>query len=277
MSCLPGATAFRTRPRHPLRGDSPERERSMRKVTRTIVLCMAALLAIAGATRTASAVTITWLDMSPTPSGSTVPSGSVFFVPGIGNVTLTYSMPAVMTTTRLTGGVLQAGNLVSGTYTWTNYEAFTTYFTAGPDPLVPELWSVTYTFPLSLPANVVYVGASGMGQTTSFGGGATVVTVNQNGSFLGDWTGGGGPWGPTLFTPGAGTFAMQNSLNGAGGLDPWWNTPLGVVKITDAVGSITIYGSQIRGDGIGFNIGFDIPLATPASSSSWGRLKNLYR
>jgi hypothetical protein len=181
-----------------------------------------------------------------------------------------------MTTTRLTGGVLQAGNLLSGAYTWTNYEAFTTYFTLGPDPLVPELWWVTYTFPSTLAGGSVYVGADGLGQTTSYGGGATVVTVNQNGSFLGDWTGGGGPWGPTQFTPGTGTFSMQNSLNGSGGLDPWWNTPLGVVKITDPVSSVTIYGSQIRGDGIGFNIGFNAGLASPAKSSSWGSLKRLY-
>ena len=147
------------------------------------------------------------------------------------------------------------------------------FFTVGPDPIVPLTWTVTYTFPGTLPAGTVYVGADGMGQTTSFGGGATVVTVNQNGTFLGDWTGGGGPWGPTQFTPG---FSMQNSLNGAGGLDPWWNTPLGVVKVTDAVSSITINGSQIRGDGIGFNIGFDVQ-ATPTIAPSWGRLKNLYR
>ena len=57
--------------------------------------------------------------------GSTVPSGSVFFVPGIGNVTLTYCA-TVMTTTRLTGGSADERH-----YTWTNYEAFTTYFTAG--------------------------------------------------------------------------------------------------------------------------------------------------
>ena len=102
---------------------------------------------------------------------------------------------------------------------------------------------------------MVYVGASGMGRRRALG--ATVVTVNQNGTFLGDWSGGGN-YGPTQLTGGAGVFQMQNSLTGPGGQDPWWNTPLGVVRIDDAISSLTVNFSQIRGDGIGFNIGFDI-------------------
>ena len=47
---------------------------------------------------------------------------------------------------------------------------------------------------------------------------------------------------------------MQNSLTGLGGQDPWWNTPLGVVRIDDPISSLTINFSQIRGDGIGVNI-----------------------
>jgi hypothetical protein len=226
---------------------------------------------------TASAVTIDWLNMPPTPFGSSVPSGSVFFVPGIGNVTVTYSIPSTFTDSRLGGGVLQSGNLLSGAYSWTNYESFANILNTGPDPLVPVQWTITYTFPSTLPVGSVFVGVAGLGATTSFGGGATTATVNQNGAFLGDWTGGGGPWGPTLFTPGTGVFQMMNSLTAPGGQDPNWNTPLGVVLITDPVSSVTVIFSAIRGDGVGVNIGFDKSHLTPAKAANWGRLKALYK
>jgi hypothetical protein len=258
-------------------GQDPESEYFMRRMTRTSVLFMTALAFIIGAARTTSATNITWLDMSPTAYGSAVPNNSIYNVPSIGNVTLSFSMSAVMTESRLAGGVLQAGNLLSGTYTWGNYESFATIFTVGPDSLVPELWTITYTFPGTLPAGSVYLGICGLGQTTSYGGGASVVTVNQNGTFLGDWSGAGGPWGPTQFTGGVGTFSMMNSLTGPGGQDPWWNTPLGVVKIGDAIGSITLNVSQIRGDGIGVNVGFDTEIATSTRSATWGAVKGLYR
>ena len=99
---------------------------------------------------------------------------------------------------------------------------------------------------------------------THASGGASVYTVNQNGTFLGDWTD-GGPWGPTQFTGGAGTFSVQNSVNGASGSNPWWNTPLGVVRIDDAVSSLTVNCSQIRGDGISAPLGARRPPRLTAS------------
>jgi hypothetical protein len=154
---------------------------------------------------------------------------------------------------------------------------FAAIFTVGPDPLVPEVYTITYTLPGIFPAGSVYLGFAGFGSTTSFGGGASTGLVLQNGTFLGDWSGGCGPWGPTQFTGAAGTFQMQNSLTGAGGLDPWWNTPLGVVRIDDNVSSVTATMSQLRGDGVGLNIGFDVQHPTPTSGNSWGRLKTMYR
>lgn len=245
----------------------------MRLVTRTGSSLASALLLVAAIATTASAATvISWLDMSPTAFGSTVPNGQVINVPGIGNVTITYSIPANVTHVRQAGAGFTAGNI--GTTSWTNYESFSTIFTDGPDPLVPVTWSVTYTFPGTLPAGKVYFGAIGLGQTTSFGGGASIYTINQNGTFLGDYTD-GGPWGPTQYTGGAGTFSMQNSQNGAGGANPWWNTPLGVVRIDDAISSLTVNCSQIRGDGIAENIGFVVD-PTPTHNTSWGRVKKLY-
>jgi hypothetical protein len=241
-----------------------------------ILLAAVVVSAFAGI-GTASAVNIDWLNMPPTPFGSTVPSGSVFNVAGVGNVTVTYSIPATVTTSRLAGGVLQAGNLMSGAYTWSNFETFAGILNSGPDPLVPVLWTITYTFQTTLPAGVVYVGVDGLGATTSFGGGASTARVNQNGTFLGDWSGGGGPWGPTQYTWGAGFFQMQNSLTAPGGQDPNWNTPLGVVQINDAVSSVTVIFNSLRGDGVGANIGFDAKGLTPAKAASWGHLKASYR
>jgi hypothetical protein len=246
----------------------------MRLVTRAVVGIGSVLLAVATIASSASAATvISWLDMSPTTYGSPVPNSTVINVPGIGNVTITYSIPANVTHVRQAGGAFVAGSI--GATSWSNYEDYSTIFTDGPDPLVPVTWSITYTFPTTLAAGTVYFGSIGLGQTSSFGGGASVYTVNQNGTFLGDWTD-GGPWGPTQYTGGAGTFSVQNSLTGSGGLNPWWNTPLGVVRIDDAVSSLTVNCSQIRGDGIAENIGFVVE-PTPTHSTSWGRLKSLYR
>jgi hypothetical protein len=244
----------------------------MRMVSRSLVKFGMLLAGIVACTSAASAATtVTWLDMSSVATyGSPMPNASVINVPGIGNVTVTYSIPANVTHVRQAGGGFLAGSV--GTTSWTNYEAYSTIFTDGPDPLVPVLWSITYTFPGLLPGRTVYFGSIGLGQTSSFGGGASVFSVSQNATFLGDYTD-GGPWGPTQYTSG---FSVQNSLIGAGGANPWWNTPLGVVRIDDSISSVTVNCSQIRGDGIAENIGFDVPLATPAHGTSWGRLKSLY-
>lgn len=219
-------------------------------------------LTSAGHDARATTDTIRWLKMAPTPFGSSVPNNSVFNVPGVGNVTVTYSLPGVMTNTRQSGGVLANGNVTNGgnTYSWASHEQFSTIFTVGPDPLVPLPWTITYTFQNKIPCGALYLGVAGLGKTQSFGGGKSTASVNQSGTFLGDWTG-GGTFGPTQFSGGSGSFSMENSLTGPGGLDPWWNTPLGVVRIDDDVTSLTVNCSQIRGDGIGVNIGFSCSLA----------------
>jgi hypothetical protein len=253
----------------------------MRTATRAAVLIIAALISIAATSRTTMAAVypITWLDQSPVPVGTSVPNASVFFLPGVGNVTVTYSIPATFTDARSQNACLQNGNVVLGadSWTWAAHELFATVLNSGPDPLVPVQWTITYTFPGTLAAGSVYVGIAGLGATTSFGGGTSTATVNQNGTYLGDWSGGCGPWGPTQFTGGAGTFQMQNSVTGAGGIDPHWNTPLGVVRIDDAVSSVTLIFNQLRGDGVGGNIGYVVPDPTPTSAPTWGRLKTLYR
>jgi hypothetical protein len=253
----------------------------MRTWIRGLATIIAALGLIAIGAGSASAFTwnITWLNMSPTPFGSSVPNNSVFFLPGVGNVTVTYSISSNFNHARTQNACFQNGTLLfSGdTYSWVSHELFAATLLVGPDPLVPEQWAITYTFPSTQVANSIFVGVAGLGSTTSFGGGTSKVTVNQNGTFVGDWSGGCGPWGPTQFTGGPGTFQMQNSLTGPGGQDPHWNTPLGVVQINDAVSSITAIFDHIRGDGIGLNIGYAPGPPTSSSTGSWGRLKTLYR
>jgi len=244
---------------------------------RTLGVALAALIAAAATTAPSFAanIGITWLDMSPTAFNSAIPNNSVFNVPGVGNVTVIYSIPSHWTQARGQNPTFTAGNVVSGpdTYSWTNYEHFSTIFTAGN--LGPESGTITYLFPSLLAAGSVFIGTVGLGATTSFGGGTSTTTVNQNGTFLGDYAPVAG-FGPTQFIGGANTFTLQNSLTGAGGADPWWNTYLGVVRIDDAVQSIVVHQSQLRGDGIGVNVGFYAP-GVPVQGSAWSRIKGLYR
>lgn len=231
-------------------------------ILRGACIAGAAALACAPAALAAN-YNIDWLTMSPPAFGSSVPNNSVYNLAGVGNVTVTYSIPSGFTDARVQSPLLTAGNVTSGpdNYAWSDYELFAATNNVSANPIVPVPWRVTFSFPGTVPANQIFVGVAGLGQTTSFGGGATTATVNQNGTFLGDWSGGGN-YGPSLYTPGAGTFTLQNSLTGAGGADPWWNSMLAVVQINDAVSSITVDFAHIAGDGAGVNIGF---APTPAT------------
>jgi len=163
----------------------------------------------AGSTASAALTTITWLNMSPTPFTTPVATNSNYFVAGVGNVNVTYSISSDFIHGRITNPSLQNGSITSGpsTWDWGAHEQFAATPQFGPDPIVPVALSVTYTFPAQA-AGAVYVGVSGLGATTSFGGGTSTATVNQNGTFIGDWISGNN-WGATQFTPGVGTFSMQ--------------------------------------------------------------------
>lgn len=248
-----------------------------RLVSTALALFAVAVLVTPRAAQAAT-YTIDWLTQSPPAVGSAIPNGSVYNVAGIGPVTVTHSIGASVSDSRSQNPLYTAGSvLYSGdTYQWSNFEYFGTILTTGPDPLVPVVSTVTYTFPYALAPGSVYVGTIGLGATTSFGGGASTMTVNQNGTFLGDFNGYAG-FGASQFTGGVGTFTVQNSVTGAGGQDPHWNSQLAVVRIEDTVSSLTIIHSGLRGDGIGANVGFVRDFATGASGDSWGRIKSLYR
>lgn len=228
-----------------------------------IALGLALTLGVTVAAASAASYTINWLDMSPTPFGASVPNNSVFNLPGVGNVTVTYSVPTTFTDNRGQNAFLQNGTIVAGpdTYAWTAHETFGATSLAPNPPFVTTQWRITYAFANAVPANTLAVGVMGLGRTDSFGGGMSVATVNQNGTFLGDWAGAGN-YGATQFTGGVGTFSMNNSVSGAGGIDPWWNTALGVVQIQDPVTSLTVIFDQLPGDGVGVNIGSIVPEPT---------------
>jgi hypothetical protein len=238
--------------------------RTQQMLKLSVAVSMSFVLAI-GAASPSAASTINWLNMAPTPFGSVVPNNSVFNLPGVGNVTVTYSIPTALVNDRGQNPLLLNGNV--GTYSWTAQELLgVTSFAPNP-PFVTTPWSVTYTFPGTVAPGTLFAGVAGLGKTSSFGGGASTATVNQNGAFLGDWTGGGN-YGATQFIPGAGTFSMQNSVTGLGGADPWWNSALGVVQILDPVNSLTFFVNQLPGDGLGVNIGSVVP--EPASLALLG-------
>lgn len=224
-------------------------------------LTIASIVALAGAASPALAAnySLNWLDHSPTPFNTQVPNNSNYFLPGIGNVNITYNIPGTLVQARFQNPLFTSGNVPSGgdNYSWTSHELFgVTNVTPAP-PLLTS-WSITYTFSGVVPAGTLILGVAGLGSTTSFGGGSTTATVLQNGQFLGDFISAGN-YGATQYTGGAGQFSMQNSVSGPGGQDPWWNTQLGLVKILDPVSSLTVRFSQLSGDGVGLNIASIVP------------------
>lgn len=227
-------------------------------IAKRTVPAVVALTALAGAAQAAN-FTIDWLNMSPVTFGGAVPNNTSYFLPGVGNVLITHTAPSFITPTRSTNATLQNGSINFGpdTYSWTAHEAIGGT-NLNPSGGTGDTWRITYTFPGTIPANRLYLGVAGLGRTDNSGGLASTATVNQNGTFIGDWISGNN-WGPTQFIGGAGTFSMRNSLSAPGGLDPWWNSELGVVRIDDAVSSLTVNLLHLPGDGFILNIGHAVP------------------
>jgi opacity protein-like surface antigen len=229
-----------------------------------ILACAGLALAFAVSTASATSYTTNWMQLAPTPFGSAPPFSSSYNLPGIGTVQMTYTADPDFTEARLQVPALASGTLSYGgdTYSWSNQEtlARTNWGYSG---VLNSPWQVTYTFPGTVPAGQLILGVQGLGRRDAPPGAnpfdyITVATVLQNGTHLGDWTGSLNV-GPTLFTPGSGSFTMMNSLTGPGGQDPWWNTGLALVRIDDPVSSLTVHFDQTAGDGVGVNIGSLVP------------------
>lgn len=240
---------------------------------------VASLAAAAGLASNAHAVnySLNWLNMSPTAIGSPVPNASVYNLPGVGPVTITYNIPSSYIHSRFQNSIFYPASVTSGpdTYNWSVHEAFAaTSF--GPQNPLASSWDITYTFPSTLAPGTIVLGVQGLGATTSFGGGTSTATVLQNGQFLGDHIS-GQPYGATQFNSGPGVFTMQNSVTGIGGQNPHWNTELGLVKIMDPISSLTVRFSQLSGDGLGLNIASVVPTPGAAALIGLGGICTLRR
>lgn len=240
-------------------------------------LTAAALLALSTtAPALAVSYSIDWLNLSPTAIGSQPPSGGFYNLPGVGAVQMTYTSPPGISTIRGTLGNFFNGNVTSGpdTYSWTSYEHLGRTNLVAPPPL-NQSWDVTYTFPSTMAAGSIVLTVSGLGRRDSINGGTpgavSTATVLQNGTFFGDWPGFPAPnFGATQFNPGVGIFSLENSVTGAGGIDPWWNTQMAVVRIDDVLNSLTVRFNHTSGDGINVNIGYINPVPAPAAAAVLG-------
>jgi hypothetical protein len=230
--------------------------------TRTNRILAGAILALAFIVSTASAVpNVTWMQMTPTPYGSPPPFSSTYNLPGVGTVQMTYTGPlSDFAEARFQPPLLQNGFV--GPYSWANQEmlARTNWAYSG---ILNSSWQVTYTFSSTIPGGSLVLGVSGLGRRNANANEnpadcISSAIVAQNGTYFGDWTGGGN-YGATSFSGGPGTFSMVNSVSGPGGQDPWWNTGLAVVRIDDSVSSLTVRFNQTAGDGLGVNIGAFVP------------------
>lgn len=234
----------------------------------TRTLSLLAGLSLAASSALAVNYNIQWMSLAPTPFNSPPPYTGTYNLPGVGLVTMTYNAHADFTEARFQNAILDNGVTSFGGNgsTWGNYEclARTNWGYSG---VLNSPWSVTYTFQNTIPAGTIALGVSGLGRRNPNANEnpldcITRATVNQNGTFLGDWV--NGNYGPTLWTGGAGTFNMRNTLTGAGGQDPWWNTYLCATRIDDPISSLTVFFDQTVGDGVGVNIG----VLTPAPGSA---------
>ena len=241
---------------------------------RTMIAAITAPLALALAASSASAVNygITWMSLAPTPFNSAPPFNANYNLPGVGLVNMTYTPNGDLNEARFQSPILNNGNTAFGpnTSAWTNYESLARVNWGFSGQIITS-WTVTFTFSGTVPAGTLALGVSGLGRRNPNIGEnpadcISVATVNQNGTFLGDYVNGG--YGPTLFNGSVGTFNMRNSLTGNGGADPWWNTYLSATRIDDAVSSLTIHIDQTSGDGLGLNIGVLVP--TPGTAALLG-------
>jgi len=205
---------------------------------------------------------IMWLDMSTVPIDGTVPSGSVFNLPGYGNVMITYT--STLTPLPWHGQYPDAQNgwLPYGghTYSWTTFDHLSqTNFTFSE-----VTYTVTYTFQGSIgpvPSGMLALGVYGLGRINEPDPDLiSTITVYNNGTHIGDWdllynAISGKDFGPTSVT-GNNPFVLQNSLTGSGQPGaPEFNTDLAVILIDDNVNTLTLNVNHIGQDGFGFNVG----------------------
>jgi hypothetical protein len=219
-------------------------------------ICIALITAFSSAGASQAAV-LQWLEMSSYAPGvlNAPVSGSTFTMPGIGNVTLTWSVPSTINLLRLSPSLYPSGSAAG--HSWTNLEQFNGHRpTSSP---TNDVWTFTYTFDTPVPAGALYFGTLGLGRLDTPGA-ITTVTGDHNATFLGDYDSPSN-FGATDFTGGAGSFTVRNSLSGpGGGTAPNWNSELGLMQITDGgFTTLNLTISGIPGDGYAWNIAAAVP------------------
>lgn len=245
-----------------------------------LVASISLVLALVAANASAAIYNVDWLQLTPTPVGSPPPLTGTYNLPGVGAVQMAYTAHPDFLSARFQTAPLVTGSLTYGsdTYSWTNYEALarTNWAYSG---VLNSPWQVTYTFPSTVPAGQIVVGTSGLGRRNPNANENPLdvfseATVNQNGTYFGDWTAAMN-WGPAAVVTGPGVFSLTNSLTGPGGNDPWWNTGLSVIRVDDALNSLTVTFDQTSGDGLGVNIGVITPEPVSLSLLAVGGLAML--
>jgi hypothetical protein len=207
---------------------------------------------------------IDWLDMSATGVGAEVASGSVYVLPGYGDVQIDYTSALPATPQPWRRNVGPSGSLAAGpdTYTWGAFDALNGVNGFGGE--MTRVYTITFSF-LDGPvdAGKLVLGTYGLGRNdvSEPSDPKTFVQVFQPGTNLGD-SDLGPANAPTLFTPIIGGFQLENSVlePGAG----FFNTDHNVVRIDTALSSLVLNVTHIDEDGISFSVGLIV--SEPASA-----------
>jgi hypothetical protein len=227
-------------------------------------VALAAGVGVGVSAASADVYTINWLDMSSgSPQGSILTGGSVlpgntFNLPGYGSVQVVYANePSIPT--RNSNAALNNGSITSGgdTYSWTGVPDQMLAVNFSSTPTVSN-WVVSYNFldgPIS--AGQLAFATFGIGRFLVSGTEyISTVSAAQNATFLGDFDLPGAT-APTQFSSGFSLMNSQPSLGVSG--EASFNTDFGIVRIDDAVTSLTVSISQIGQDGLGMTIGYIVP------------------
>jgi hypothetical protein len=205
----------------------------------------------------ASSYAVDWLDMSSLPVAGVVNDGTIYPLPGYGNVRVSYTSGLFPVGpnpnwTRVAQGAGSVNHL-GDNYAWTgaDFAVAVNGFSGSP----VKAYTFTFEF-LSGPtvAGEILLGVFGLGRNDSEAGSSiTTVIGAYNTTFLGDHDLGAN-FGPTQYSnPVAGVFQLQNSVPqpGAG----FFNTDFGVVRMDESLTTLTFRVNHIDEDGIGFTVG----------------------
>jgi PEP-CTERM motif-containing protein len=222
---------------------------------RLVVLLAMAMLTLALAAPSASAQTLVQYMQMPGTGNFT--SGTVFNLPGYGNVMVTESTEPATFFDQTGAYNKGTGN---GLYNWgTDTQRLNVYNTS------PGNWdyTVTFTFESGAPdLNKLIVDPIGLAL-------GTTATINEPGSLVGEYTfPGPPPTSTTVYTPGLHGGTFSSAANG-----DLLNTGWALFKLDSSDGSISSVSltfDQISGDGVGFTLGYASPAPEPTSLALFG-------